>query len=410
MRGAIALAAPVPFLLAIPQQAWAQARDIGSTASAVYPNDREYKALPMHLGSLNVTLGGEARVEYDTNVYAQPSNAQDDFHLELTPEVQVTTSPGPFSAQAHASATVRRFADLKTENTEAWVIDGTLRWSPETTTSATGRVFWQRTVEERGSPESRQDPNSGPREIDSLGTDLRFRHMTRRLLFDLQGNVTKYDAVSREDDNRDFTSMNGVATVGWRVTGITFVTASAFIARRDFRLEYTPAGDKRNTTTWGGRLGVEFEPGGVLQGNLSAGVFRFNPDDANIPGRTGLSVSGSLTYRPKQRTAIMLDAFNGDVATFRSGAQSRTDTTVKLSVQQEIRHNLYATVGAGYRRSRYNGSGVKEQTPTVQAEVEYILSRNMSVAGYASYGKRTSDDASQEFDRFKTGLSFRLRF
>ena len=410
MRGAIVLAAPVPFLLAMPQQALAQARDIGSTASAVYPNDKDYRELPMHLGSLNVSLGGEARVEYDTNVYAQENNARDDVHLELTPELQINTGPGTLSGQAHASATVRRFANLKTENTEAWSLDGTLRWSPEATTSLVGRAFWQRTVEERGSPESRQDPNAGPREIDSLGTDLRFRHMTRRLLFDLQGNFTKYDAVSTVDDNRDFNSMNGVATVGWRVTGITFVTASAFVARRDFRIEYTPAGDKRNTTTWGGRLGVEFEPGGVLQGNLSAGFFRFTPDDKAVPDRTGLSVSGSLTYRPRERTAIMLDAFNGDVATFRSGAQSRTDTTVKLSLQQEIRHNLYATVGGGYRRSRYNGSGVKEQTPTVSGEIEYIFSRRMSVAAYANYGKRTSDDPTLEFDRAKVGASFRMRF
>ena len=410
MRGAIALAAPVPFLLAVPQQAMAQARDIGSTASAVYPNDKAYRELPMRLGSLNVSLGGEARVEYDTNVYATPSNARDDVHLELTPELQIATGPGTLTGQAHAAATVRRFANLKTENTEAWSLDGTLRWSPYATTSVTGRAFWNRTVEERGSPESRQDPNSGPREIDSLGADLRFRHMARRILFDLQGNFTKFDAVSRADDNRDFNGMNGVATVGWRITGITSVTASAFIARRDFRQEFTPTGEKRNTTTWGGRLGVEFEPGGVLQGNLSAGVFRFSPDEKTIPGRTGLSVSGSLTYRPRQRTAIMLDAFNGDVATFRSGAQGRTDTTLKLSVQQEIRHNLFATVGAGYRRTRYVGTGVKEQTPTVQGEVEYVMSRNMSVAGYATFGKRNSDDASQEFDRLKVGASFRLRF
>jgi hypothetical protein len=410
MRSAIALAAPVPFLLAVPQQALAQARDIGSTASAVYPNDPEYKDLPMHLGSLNVSLGGEARVEYDTNVYATPSNARDDVHLELTPEVQIATAPGPLSAQAHGSATIRRFADLKTENTEAWVLDGSLRWSPETTTSVTGRAFYQRAVEERGSPESRQNPNDGPREIDSLGVDLRFRHMTRRLLFDLQGNATKYDALSAADANRDFTGLNGVATVGWRVTGITFVTASAFVAKRDFRLERTPSGSKRNTTTWGGRVGVEFEPGGVLEGNLSAGMFRFVPEDSLAKSRTGLSVSGSVTYRPRQRTAFMLDAFNGDVATFRSGAQSRTDTTVKLSVQQEIRHNLYATVGGGYRRSRYNGSGVKEQTPTVSGEIEYIFSRRMSVAAYANYGKRTSDDPTLEFDRAKVGASFRMRF
>lgn len=410
MRGAIALAVPVPLLLATPQQALAQARDIGSTAPAVYPNDRSYRELPIHLGSIDVTMGGEARIEYDSNVYAEPANARDDVHLEITPEIRARTAPGVVSGEVLATSTIRRFADLKTENTEAWLLQGSARWSPDPSTSVTGRGFWQRAVEERGSPESRQDPNSGPREIDSLGGELRAHHETARLLFDLQGNITQYDAVSAADANRDFTGYSALATAGWRVSGITFVTLSAFAVRRDFRIERTSEGDKRNTTTWGMRGGIQIQPGGVLEGNLSAGFFRLEPDDPGTPGRTGLSVSGNLTYHPTRRTAVILDAFNGDVATFRTGAQSRTDTTVKLAVQQEIRHNLFATVGAGYRRSRYNGSGTKEQTVTASGEIEYVMSRNMSLAGYANFGKRTGDDGTQEFDRFRTGAALRIRF
>lgn len=406
----LALAAPVPLLLAAPQQAWAQSNQIGSTAPAVYANDKEYKALPLHLGSLDVTLGGEADALYDSNIYAAPSGAQDDVRFDISPRVAIRTAPAPVSFELNASGTIRRFVDHPTENAEAWLVDGDVHWQTGPTSNLSASVFSRRSIEDRSDPEARRDPNAGPRLIDSLGGLVSYHRVATRTLLDVQANVTKFNALSDVDADRDFAAYAGQGTFGLRVTGRAYVTATAFVARREFRLEYSASGSKRNTTTFGGRLGIDFQPGGVLEGGLSVGVFRFNPDDPGTPGHTGLSVAGNLTYRPKRRTAILLDAFNGDVATFRVGATQRTDTIAKLSVQQEIRHNLYATVSAGYRRTKYTGSGLHEQTWTGSGEVEYLFSRNISVAATAAYGTRSSDAWTLTFDRFRGGVALRVRF
>jgi hypothetical protein len=187
-------------------------------------------------------------------------------------------------------------------------------------------------------------------------------------------------------------------------------TATGFINVRNYRIKSNATLTDRDTKTYGARLGVEFNPGGLFSGNISAGIFKLNHDDPTLSSRTGLSAAGEVTYRPSRRTAITLDLFNGDVATFRSGATSRTDTTAKITLQQEIRHNLFANVGTGYRRSKYIGNGLTESTILGFGEVEYLFSRNWSIAAKMNYGTRNSDNPRDEFNRFRGGVEVRFQF
>lgn len=405
-----AAAAVLPPLL-VATEAYAQAREIGSTAPAVYADDEEYRIPPKRLGGLSVSFNAEAKIEYDDNVYAEPSGKDGDVRFEFLPRIQVSTSPGPLTAKVDASGMIRRFGRLSSENVETGLVDGSVRWALGKSSTASGRLFWQRSAEERGDPESNIGALFGPRITNILGSELRYRTDSGRILVDLEATATRYDALPQRDADRDFSGYTARATLGLRTTSTVFVTAMGFASRRDFRLDLTSSGIKRNSSTYGGRLGLDIQPGGVIEGNISAGIFRFDPDDPMSSSKTGISVSGSLQYRPRRRTAVLLTAFRGDAATFRSGALQRTDTTAKLGVQQEVRHNLLFTPTVGYRMTRYNGSGQEQRTLTGSGELEYIFSRNMSVAANVSYSDRHSDDDFDDnFKRFRGGLSLRLRF
>lgn len=189
-----------------------------------------------------------------------------------------------------------------------------------------------------------------------------------------------------------------------------FATATAFVAVRDFRLATDFNGVNRDATIYGARAGIEFVPGGFFEGSISAGIFRNEPSDPQLSARTGLSVAGLLTYRPTKRMALVLDAFNGDVATFRGGASGRTDTVVRLIWQHEIRHNLYSSVSAGYRESDFIDSGIKEQTVIASAGLEYLVAKNFSLVGQLNYGSRDSNLPREEFERFRGNIGVRFRF
>ena len=148
----------------------------------------------------------------------------------------------------------------------------------------------------------------------------------------------------------------------------------------------------------------------MIEGRAQIGMFRLNPADPLQNNRSGISADISLTVRPQQRTAITISAFSGDVATFRLGAVAREDTNLILGVQQEIRHNFYGSLGLALRRSKFLGSGDVEKTIGPRAEVEWLANKTLSLAAYANFNHRTSNVAIDEFDRFRAGVTVRLRY
>lgn len=380
------------------------------TAPAVRGDDPEYRTTPTFIGGFAVTAGADLRLGYDDNIYAIPTDPIGDETVEADLQVDASHRSGPVSLDLHGAVGARRYATYSTENAETFRIASDLGWRPSQADTLRLTVGYERAVEDRGDPEARDIRAVGPRLIDVASAIAGYRRTSGKLLLDLEGSAFKNDALSVVDADRDFNSYSGRATAGYRLGGSVFATATGFITQRDFRLETTLDGLLRNTTTYGGRLGVEIQPGGLLEGNFSVGVFEHNPAEPTIENHTGLSVAGQLVYRPTRRAAIILNALNGDVVTFRNGASGRTDTSVQLTWQHEIRHNLYSSVSGAYRHSKYQGSGLSEDTAQGRFELEYLVNRNLSAVVDASYGKRTSDVPNDEFERFRGGVSARLRF
>lgn len=394
----------------------AGAQSIGSTAPAVMADDPEYRPKGFNAGPFVVHGGVDGGINYDSNVYAAPSKTPttsgpiDDAFFTIAPKLDINYAREKFSFRAHADALIRRYMDETTQDSEAVGVLGELQWSPSKGHTLTARGTWNREVEDRGDPEANVGAPIGPRIYNITDGSLAYAMDGSRISVNAEGGVRKTNALAEADSDRDFTAYLGRATVGYRVSGTVSATVTGFINVRNYRIKSNASLTDRDTTTYGARLGVAFNPGGLFSGAISAGVFNLNHDDPTLSSRTGLSVAGDVTYRPTQRTAITLDLFNGDVATFRSGATSRTDTIAKLTLQQEIRHNLFASVGTGYRRSKYIGSGLKESTIIGFGEVEYLLSRNWSVAAKMNYGTRSSDNPRDEFNRFRGAVEVHLRF
>ncbi len=395
---------------ALASPAFGQTESIGSTAPAVYPDPPEYRATSVPLGGMSLTANANERIEYDSNVYASPTSPKDDVYSDTSARIGLESGPGPVTVSAEASGTLRRYASRTTEDSNRWRLGATTTWSPSPTSSLATQVLWQRAVEDRSDTEARTDPDAGPREFDILSAELRYHSRPGRLLLDFQTSATRVDALSAIDADRDFSTFNAQSLVGLRVGGVCFATASAFVSRREFRISRTTNGLERDTTTYGGRVGLDFEPGGVFEGSVGAGIFRYAPDEPTLPGRTGLSISAALIYRPSRRTALLLDAFNGDVATFRNGALGRTDTRVRLTLQQEIRHNLFATFSGGWRKSHFVGTSISENTASLSSEVEFVLGRHLSLSLNGDVAKRTSDSPDARFERFRGGLTLRAQF
>ncbi|UOR15179.1 outer membrane beta-barrel protein [Qipengyuania aquimaris] len=386
------------------------AQSLPDTAPALERDDPEFETNPTRVGPFDVSVGAEASGQYDSNLYALPDNEIDDLVFELSPYVRAVHDGGQVQVALGTQSVVRRHVDQTEEDSEAVRFFGDFTWTPMEEESLRVGVDFERAIEDRGDPEARDILAIGPRELNILTGDVQYRRARGKILLDVRAEASSFDPLSSLDDDREFDLYSGRATVGTRIGGSVFVTATGFASRREFAIESNLLGQDRDSTTWGGRLGVDIVPGGLFEGSLSAGVFRFQPDEPTFEDRTGLSLAGSMVYRPQRRTALILGVSNGDVATFRNGATGRTDFVSRLTWQQEIRHNLYSSFTAGYRRSRFRGTDITQKTLVGRGELELVVSRHLSVVADASYGDRISDLASEEFDRFRGGLSLRLRY
>lgn len=373
------------------------------------PGD-EYQPLGVRAGNFLITPAVDARLEYDDNIYAESTNTDDDVKAVITPQLTATLDRETYRISARAQATYRQFVDQKSENSEAAIVDAQLSWRPSATDSLTGSAGWQRVVEDRGDPEARNFQGSGPRLSDLYRADLGYARNAGRIGIDVRGAISRIEHVSALDTERDHNAYIGNVRLGYRVSGLISVIGQGFVNRRDFRLATDNSGVNRDATTYGARGGVAIDPGGVLRGDASVGIFRLNPGDPTLKSRSGFSAEASLTYQPMQRLAVIFNAFQGDVATVRAGAQARTDRRIQLGIQQEVRHNLRWLGGVGYRRTNFIGSSVKERTLVGFGEIEYLMSRNLAIAATARYADRTSSTQGEGFERFRGGLEIRLKY
>nr|WP_247718113.1 outer membrane beta-barrel protein [Qipengyuania proteolytica] len=386
------------------------AQSLPDTAGAIPRNDPEYEIQPTQVGPFAVTVGAASNVYYDDNIYAADANEVDDIVFEVAPFARAVYDAGPLNVAFGTQSNIRRYADRSTENSEATRFTTDLTFSPNQGESLRVGASYAREIEDRGDPEALNQVLDGPRRIDVWKADANYRRTRGKLLFDLRAEIAKFDALAASDANRDFRSYGGDATVGFRIGGAVFATATGFVNRREFRLSTTTAGIERDSTTIGGRVGLDIEPGGLVQGNISVGVFRNNPDDPSLDAQSGLSLAGNLIYRPRPRTAFVASVSRGDVATFRNAPGGRVDTVASLAVHQEIRHNLFAYIVGAYVQNDFQQTGSTDRTGLFQGELEYVVNRNLSIVADASYSTRDSDVPTEEFARFRGGIGVRIRF
>lgn len=380
-------------------------------APLVSGDDAEFRINPLTVGSIKISPSINAATQYDSNVLADTAgNEVDDLELLVRPEVGIAIGEGNLRLDANGFAEFSRFLDLSTENSDTYGADLGVTFQPGERQIFRTQVGYSRVAEDRGDPEARDAAGPGPRLIDDMFARVQFRDDSGPILVDVEAVVRDLDAVDAIDDDRDFTSFGGRATLGYRISGPIFASVTGFATHRDFVLPPTATDPDRDATTYGGRVGLNFVDNERIQGRVGVGVFQFDPQDPRLNARSGLSIDALVSLFLDRRAALVLEAFRGDVATFRAGAQARTDTRLAVTGQVEMRHNFYGRVGLRYRDSEFIGSGVSEQTYGPDFAVEYLANRNLSLIADASVRERVSDDVSEEFERFRIGVTARIRF
>jgi hypothetical protein len=199
--------------------------------------------------------------------------------------------------------------------------------------------------------------------------------------------------------------------LGRRISPDVNVFVEGYFNRRDARLALDFSGVNRDTTTLGANVGVQKELGERLRGRLGVGLFRADPDSPALDGFTGLGVSGELVWKPRVRTAVSLRLSRGDSATVRFGATGRIDSSARLIVDQEVRHNLLWHTVINYLDRSYRGSTRGHlRTVTGDTELELLVDRRWALFAGGSYADRSAQGATDRFERATLRAGVRYKF
>lgn len=397
----------LPGMLSVPA---ASAQEIPEATPVLNLPAEVFAPTELPFGGGKLEIGGTARIEYDSNIFAQAYGEDADTKLILRPYVALKHSGSVLDVSVRAEGNFRKYLKNDTESASGGQVRTRLGWSPSLANQVILLSGWQRGIEDRGEPEARTAPSLGPRKFDAFDTDLSYDYQGARLGFTLRGTAALFRYTDPVDRNRNLESYAVIARGKYRVSPLINGFVEGFVNKRDFAPTVGENGLDRDSNTFGARVGAAIDPGGTIRGEIALGVYHFDPVDARLGSRTGPSAQANLIFQPLPRTAFTLDAFIGNVATYQAGARSREDIRLRAGLQQEIRHNLRAQAGVIYRRSRFFGSGQVQDIYGGTAELEYLVNRRLIVAGDIRYTRRNSTDPLDAFSRFRGAITLKFHY
>jgi hypothetical protein len=279
------------------------------------------------------------RVEYETNVFQVPSHAQDDVIFKTIPGFVVDYTFGAHSLSAGYRAEILRYLELTNQNTVHHIAAGQLRLdfprlllnlkddftrtSDPPGTELTGRILSTTNV---------LKPEGEFRITSRFSTGLCYGWT--RVRFD--------DSSIGDLIDRDEHLIGG--SVFWK-----------FVPKADLGLTYTygrtefATSSDRDFTSHGVALGLRGDLTAKLSSSFRVGYVWGVPDHSDQNRFTGYTLGGDLTYKPTERTTIVLAADrNRQESTFATTPFYVT-TNATLTAQHQIlpKLSIGARIGGG---------------------------------------------------------------
>jgi hypothetical protein len=395
---------------------------VGAAASPAFAqNDRNawvldlprpgYEPRQIQAGPATIDASLSVDADYNSNIFATPTDEEGDVIVQFRPHVSAEAPWRNTVLNAVAYADLRRFTDNTQENVNTFGANLTASLNPSRAQSASAKVSYDRTFERRDDPDANSAATDPLTTIDNLGAEVRYNYRPGRFGVSTGVGVTNANYRRDEDDDRDLTTYRVSARGLVGVSSNVDVFVEGYTAIRDARLAVDRNGINRDSTTYGAFAGVALDLTEKLDGEIGAGVFRAALKDPTLEDFTGLGVSGNLRWSPRPRTGVTLSVFRGDVATIRNGASGRIDFRARAEVIQEIRHNVRARAGVGYRNGRF-----RTVNPQIEKDVsariggEYLLNRHVVLNAEYEFRNRNSTLATDDFNAHIVGVSLTLQY
>ncbi|TCT13266.1 hypothetical protein EDC22_101127 [Tepidamorphus gemmatus] len=386
--------------------------------SRIIEDEDPYAALGIRLGSLLLYPSIEGYLGHSSNVYSETIDPMSGGYYRVVPDLVLESDWSRHFLRGRISADHESFFDHPGETTTAF--DAEI----ETRVDVTSKDLLGFRAAYSITPESRGDPNVpqavvNPPDSELAEIEASYSHRFGRVEMAIRGGIARssyddavlVDGTVVDNSDRNYREYAGALRTSVDMDeGRRAVFVEVGANRRKYDRRFDDNGIERGSRGYDVLIGVAFEQGEPLSGEVGIGYQNQIQDNPGLPDIRGLMIRGSLVWQPTALTTVTLDgSILPEEATLDPTASGARVYTVDLGVRHALRRNLIVSAGAGYSESQYIGSDRVERDYVVTAGLEYLVSRWLSFKLKASHSRYDSNVPGEDYDETRVEAGMRLQ-
>lgn len=386
----------------------------------VIPEETDpYAPLGLRIGTFRLFPAIEAFIGHSDNVFTSSRDPVAGGYYRLQPELGLESDWSRHLLRGFVAVDHESFFNQSSETTTAF--DAELEGRLDITARDEAGLIVSYEIE----PESRGDPNVpnsvvSPPDSETALVEGTYAHRFGRLEVSLRGaaewlnydNALLADGSVVDNSDRDYREINGA--VNGRLALDDAGTRAVFVElganRRKYRRPFDFNGVRRGSKGYDALVGIAFDTGAPLRGEIGIGYQVQTPDDPGLPDINSIAFRGSLVWQP---TALTTVTFDGSILPEESILVATSSGALvysaEVGVEHALRRNLIVSAGYGFSRSDFIGSTRIEREHSVDAGLEYLVSRWLSFRLDASWFRFESSFVGEDYEETRIEAGVRLQ-
>jgi hypothetical protein len=376
----------------------------------------DYEAVGLKTGGFTLYPRVTLEAVRDDNIYAVATGEESDTIWRVKPEIAARSNWSRNALGAFASATVNRYSDFDTENTEEYTLGANGRLDIERGTYVSASAQWQKLTEARTAITAGTTAGATPKPVEYYlwtGNVTAVKEFNRlRLTGKLDSKTFDYDdqgaAFNQNTRDRDEFYYGGKAE--YAVSPDTAIFASLVGNKKEYDVS-TVALPARDSDGYVASVGANFDVSQAVRGEVEAGYMSQSYD--NYAGDIdGFNAKGRVEWFPTELTTLNIAGSRSIEESVATNSQGFISNNVSAGIDHELLRNVLLSASASYGKDAYENIDRDDKRTGFNATGTYLLNRNVGLFLTYNYLKQESKGAAKasSFTDNKISASVALQF
>ncbi len=374
------------------------------------------EALGTPLGAFLIYPSATVKSQYNSNIFAEETDEQQDIIFTISPEVRVESDWDNHSIQFIAGADFLQYLDNTDENIYDYRFLSAGRVDILEDTFATLSLGIRRDHEDRGSPDDVF--GAEPTDFTTTAAGLGFSHRFNRVWIELSGDASRldFDDVPARgpgeinNDDRDRFQYASQLRVGYDFNPAVGGFLQGTFGLTDYDDSVDDSGFARGDYSYGLAVGLRFDVTELVVGDAFVGYTRSGFEESRFGTQDTFAVGADLTWEVTELTSVNLLASRSWEQTTVAGASSALTTNAGIGVSHSLLDTVTLNAGFNYRLESFEELERDDDTIEGTAGVTYLVNRFLHTGLDYTFRNRSSDAAGQDFTAHSVILTLRFQY